>query len=68
MTRKNAIRLIGLERCQVGEEMKRKYEAGASIRALADEAGRSYGGVYRLLQDAGAAFRRPGVAKRKGFP
>ncbi|WP_257002031.1 helix-turn-helix domain-containing protein [Streptomyces sp. WZ.A104] len=37
----------------------------ASIRALAEETSRSYGGVHRLLDGAGTTFRsRSGVPRR----
>ncbi|MFD4144520.1 helix-turn-helix domain-containing protein [Streptomyces sp. NPDC058572] len=51
MTRKSPARRLvpGLERDRVAAELRTRYEAGASIRALAEEAGRSYGGVHRLL-------------------
>ncbi|MFM9445311.1 helix-turn-helix domain-containing protein [Streptomyces acidiscabies] len=39
------------------EELKRKYDAGASIRALAEETGRSYGFVHRLLSERGTLRR-----------
>mgnify|MGYP001436628772 CR=1 FL=1 len=41
-----------------------KYDSGASIRALAQETGRSYGGVHRLLTDAGVTFRSRGGDRR----
>lgn len=68
MIRKSPARRLapGPERDRVAAELKERYEAGASIRALAQETGRSYGGVHRLLADAGAAFRaRGGVMRRE---
>lgn len=55
----------GPERDKLAADLKTKYEAGASIRALAEETGRSYGGVHRLLQDAGVSFRGRGGAPRR---
>jgi predicted transcriptional regulator len=55
----------GAERDKVAADLKSKYEAGASIRALAEQTGRSYGGVHRLLADAGVMFRSRGGAARK---
>ncbi|MFD4244052.1 helix-turn-helix domain-containing protein [Streptomyces sp. NPDC058525] len=54
----------GPERDKLASELKTKYEHGESIRALAKETGRSYGGVHRLLEDAGATFRSRGGATR----
>ncbi|MER6076184.1 helix-turn-helix domain-containing protein [Streptomyces sp. NPDC001817] len=66
MTRKSPARRLvpGPERDRVAAELKARYEAGASIRALAAEADRSYGGVHRLLADAGVTFRSRGGATR----
>jgi hypothetical protein len=43
-----------------------EVRGGATIRALAEETGRSYGGVHRLLVDAGVVFRSRGGAVRQG--
>ncbi|GAA3597951.1 helix-turn-helix domain-containing protein [Streptomyces osmaniensis] len=68
MTRKSPARRLvsGPERNRVAAELKARYEAGASIRALAKEAGRSYSGVHHLLADAGVAFRSRGGVTRGG--
>ncbi|MFF7234367.1 helix-turn-helix domain-containing protein [Streptomyces sioyaensis] len=65
MTRKAAARRLtpGPEHDRVAAELKTKYEAGATIRALAAETGRSYSGVHRLLADAGVIFRSHGGAR-----
>ncbi|MCQ4079700.1 helix-turn-helix domain-containing protein [Streptomyces sp. RB6PN25] len=55
----------GPERDRVAAELKTKYAQGASIRALAEQTDRSYGGVHRLLADAGVVFRPRGGAIRK---
>ncbi|WP_351234229.1 helix-turn-helix domain-containing protein [Streptomyces sp. NPDC002133] len=62
MTRKIPARRLapGPDRDKLAAELKSKYDAGKSIRALAQETGRSYGGVHRLLEDAGATFRSRG--------
>ncbi|WP_406410511.1 helix-turn-helix domain-containing protein [Streptomyces sp. NBC_01614] len=67
MTRKSPARRLvrGPERDRVAA-LKARYEAGTSIRALAEEAGRSYGGVHHLLADAGVTFRSRGGATRGG--
>ncbi|MET7458455.1 helix-turn-helix domain-containing protein [Streptomyces sp. NPDC005574] len=68
MSRKSPARKLipGPERDRVAAELKAKYEAGASIRALAEESTRSYGGVHQLLADAGVVFRSRGGATRTG--
>ncbi|WP_234481910.1 helix-turn-helix domain-containing protein [Streptomyces sp. MBT49] len=55
----------GPDRDKVAQDLKKKYDSGTSIRALAEETGRSYGGVHRLLADAGATFRSRGGAPRR---
>ncbi|MEU4098225.1 helix-turn-helix domain-containing protein [Streptomyces sp. NPDC026673] len=60
--------LTGIARAQVAAELKTKYERGASIRALAGEADRSYGYIRRLLLAAGVVFRPRGGVKRPGRP
>lgn len=66
MTRKIVIEErnpTGTVRRQLAAELKARYEHGATVRALAAEAGRSYGFVHRLLSEAGTDFR-PTVATR----
>jgi hypothetical protein len=46
---------VGLRR-----ELRARYEAGASIRTLARETGRSYGFVWNLLTESGVTFRPRG--------
>ncbi|MXM69002.1 hypothetical protein GR925_37830 [Streptomyces sp. HUCO-GS316] len=44
----------------LAKDLRRKYDAGASIRSLAEETGRSYGFVHRLLSESGSLRgRRP---------
>jgi hypothetical protein len=57
-------RLVGAERARWAARFKAKYEAGASIRDLAEEAGRSYGFMNRLLVESGAAMRGRGGDQR----
>lgn len=65
MSRKRYL-MPGPERDRVAAVLKAKYDRGTSIRALADETGRSYGAVHRLLIYAGATFRpRGGVLRRE---
>jgi transposase len=46
-------------------KLKVKYDAGASIRQLAEESGRSYGAINRLLNEAGASLRGRGGARNR---
>ncbi|WP_306192222.1 MULTISPECIES: helix-turn-helix domain-containing protein [unclassified Streptomyces] len=55
----------GPDRDKLAQDLKKKYDSGASIRALAEETGRSYGGVHRLLEDAKTTFRSRGGAPRR---
>lgn len=62
---KKGSRVTGGERDSLSNQLKRKYESGASIRALAEESGRSYGFVHRILSEAGATLRGRGGATRR---
>lgn len=57
-------RVTGEVRETLGRELREKYEAGASIRELAEQTGRSYGFVHRLLGESGANYRGRGGATR----
>jgi predicted transcriptional regulator len=54
------VRIAGQDRKALGDALRRRYEDGASIRALAKETGRSYGFVHRMLSESGAVFRGRG--------
>ncbi|MGH3911161.1 MAG: helix-turn-helix domain-containing protein, partial [Pseudonocardiaceae bacterium] len=43
---KKGSRITGNARDKLASELKKKYEKGASIRALAESTGRSYGFVH----------------------
>jgi hypothetical protein len=59
-------RITGAERESVSAGVRERYLAGASIRALAEDLGRSYGFVHRILVDAGVPLRgRGGAVRRK---
>ena len=58
-------RVTGGDRVSLSDQLKKKYEGGASIRALAEETGRSYGFVHRILSESGATLRGRGGATRK---
>lgn len=48
------------DRAAYAGELAARYRAGESVRVLARSTGRSYGWVYRLLTEAGVAFRPRG--------
>jgi hypothetical protein len=52
------------ERDRVAADLVKKYERGASIRALAEQTGRSYGFVHRILTESGVSLRGRGGATR----
>ena len=62
---KKGSQVTGSDREILAAELKGKYEAGASIRALAEASGRSYGFVHRILSESGATLRGRGGATRK---
>ncbi|MEU9791097.1 helix-turn-helix domain-containing protein [Streptomyces sparsogenes] len=49
-------------RDEIAALFKSEYEEGKSIRRLAEECGRSFGFVHRLLEHAGVTFRSRGGA------
>ncbi|MET9259585.1 helix-turn-helix domain-containing protein [Amycolatopsis sp. NPDC004079] len=50
-------RITGPARDKIREILKTKYEKGATVRALAEECGRSYGFVHRVLAESGVQMR-----------
>lgn len=59
-------RITGDDREQLAGELAKRYAAGDSIRDLADDLGRSYGFVHRILVDSGVTLRgRGGAVRRK---
>ncbi|MCA1824504.1 MAG: helix-turn-helix domain-containing protein [Mycobacteriales bacterium] len=61
---KKGSRITGNERDKLGTELRRKYDAGQSIRLLAEQSGRSYGFVHRILSENGTPLRGRGGATR----
>ncbi|MFN8156621.1 MAG: helix-turn-helix domain-containing protein [Candidatus Nanopelagicales bacterium] len=57
-------RVSGSERDKLAVDLKKKYAAGASIRDLAEQTGRSYGFVHRVLSESGVTLRGRGGATR----
>ena len=62
---KKGSRVTGGDRDTLAADLKRKYEAGQSIRLLAEGSGRSYGFVHRILSESGATLRGRGGATRR---
>ena len=62
---KKGSRVTGGERDKLAGDLKKRYEGGESIRALAQLQNRSYGFVHRILSEAGVQLRGRGGATRK---
>jgi hypothetical protein len=67
-TLRKGARITGSVRTSLASDVRRRYEAGESIRALAEETGRSYGFIHRLLVDEQVPFRARGGATRRSEP
>jgi hypothetical protein len=61
---KKGSRVTGTERDKLTGVLRKKYDAGASIRELAESTGRSYGFIHRVLSESGATLRGRGGATR----
>ena len=61
---KKGSRVTGNERDKLASELRKKYDAGQSIRLLAASSGRSYGFVHRILSESGTTLRGRGGATR----
>ncbi|MCC5697113.1 hypothetical protein LH612_28545 [Klebsiella pneumoniae] len=61
---KKGARITGSARDKLASDLRKKYEKGASIRALAEATGRSYGFVHRVLSESGVQLRGRGGATR----
>ncbi|CAL9609062.1 hypothetical protein SUDANB1_05587 [Streptomyces sp. enrichment culture] len=59
--RKYRPRLTGEARIKRRQDLRVKYEAGATIRVLADETGLSYGLTRDLLREARTVMRGRGA-------
>jgi hypothetical protein len=63
-TLKKGTRVTGADRTKLAGDLKKRYDAGESIRALASATGRSYGFVHRILTENGVSLRGRGGATR----
>ena len=61
-------RVTGPERAEMATDLKSRYEAGESIRALAIATGRSYGFIHRILTEQGVSLRGRGGSTRVSSP
>ena len=57
--------ILGTDRRKLAREISKQYAKGASIRALAEEHGRSYGFIHRLLTESDTVLRRRGGTARR---
>jgi hypothetical protein len=63
-TLKKGTRVTGTDRNKLASDLKKRYDSGESIRALAASTGRSYGFVHRILTESGVSLRGRGGATR----
>ncbi len=61
---KKGARITGDDRSKLASALRKRYDAGESIRTLAGDSNRSYGFVHRILSESGATLRGRGGATR----
>ncbi|MFB7906658.1 helix-turn-helix domain-containing protein [Kitasatospora sp. NPDC056076] len=59
------VRILGEKRDKLARELRSRYDAGATVRALSKESGRSYGFVHRLVAGLGPMRAKGGSKARK---
>ncbi|HTR94817.1 MAG TPA: helix-turn-helix domain-containing protein [Trebonia sp.] len=64
-TLRKGTRVTGTDRSKLATDLKKRYDAGESIRSLANATGRSYGFIHRILTETGVTLRGRGGAARK---
>jgi hypothetical protein len=64
-TLRKGTRVTGSDRSKLAGDLKKRYDAGESIRSLALATGRSYGFIHRILTENGVSLRGRGGAARK---
>ncbi len=57
-------RISGAERAELTTRLAARYAAGESIRAIAEDTGRSFGFVHGLVKESGVPMRSRGGATR----
>ena len=63
-TLRKGTRVTGADRSKLATDLRQRYDAGESIRALASTTGRSYGFIHRILTETGVTLRGRGGATR----
>ena len=63
-TLRKGTRVTGADRSKLATDLKKRYDGGESIRALANTTGRSYGFIHRILTETGVTLRGRGGATR----
>ena len=63
-TLRKGTRVTGPDRSKLATDLKKRYDGGESIRALAIATGRSYGFIHRILTETGVSLRGRGGATR----
>jgi transposase len=58
------VRVVGEQRTALSAELSDRYAQGESIRAIAEDIGRSYGFVHGVLRQADAPLRGRGGSTR----
>lgn len=58
------VRVVGEQRDVLGAELAQRYAAGESIRAIAQDIGRSYGFVHGVLRQSDTPLRSRGGSTR----
>lgn len=58
------VRITGDQRVALSAELAQRYVRGESIRTIADDIGRSYGFVHRVLSQNDIPLRARGGASR----
>jgi transposase-like protein len=61
---KKGARLVGAEREKFQKKIVTMYNKKTPIRAIAEQTGRSYGAIHRMLSEAGVTLRPRGGATR----
>jgi hypothetical protein len=61
-------RITGADRQSLGARLAERYQAGDSIRTLAQETGRSFGFVHGVIKESGVPMRGRGGATRRSAP
>ncbi|MET9144570.1 MULTISPECIES: helix-turn-helix domain-containing protein [unclassified Streptomyces] len=60
--------ITGTARAELAREMRKQYEHGMSIRAIAEEHGRSYGFVHKMLTETDVPLRGRGGPRPHARP